>query len=139
MRMEVMRVLAMATALSVAGCTNQAPPSANGQQPSSVASALEELDTSTEPGRKAAYERLRREYETLRARLDGASQDAKALAQDARREGLRELVGLCDGLERRLDALEDAGGEQWAKLRAQALEHSERLRVECERVLGEKR
>ncbi len=98
-----------------------------------------QLDLTTDAGRRAAFERLKGDYQTLRERLDGAAQDAKVLAADARRDGLRELQRLCDDLERRLDQLEDSGGEQWTKTRAQVLEHAERLRLECERVLGEER
>lgn len=99
--------------------------------------ATAEVDLTTDAGRRAAFERLKGDYEEIRARLEGAAQDAKVRAAQARREGLTELQRLCDELERRLDDLEESGGEQWTKTRAQVLEHAERLRLECERVLGE--
>lgn len=136
------RVLLGTLALAAGACTppTQAGPDGEPQRESSgLKAALEQLDSSTEEGRRAAYERLKRECEDLRARLEGAAQDAKLKALEQRDKGLTELVALCDGLERRLDQLEDSGGEQWTKLRTDALEQAERLRLECQRLLDEKR
>ncbi len=122
------------------GCTETGAESSGGAPTGSVdarPAANAELDLTTDAGRRAAFERLKGDYEQMRARLEGAAQDAKVRAAQARREGLTELQRLCDDLERRLDDLEESGGEQWTKTRAQVLEHAERLRLECERVLGE--
>ncbi len=96
-----------------------------------------EFDLATDAGRRAAFERLKGDYEGVRARLDGAAQDVKLVALRARQDGLRELQKLCDDLERHLDELEDASGEQWTKTRSQVLDQAQRLRLECERILGQ--
>lgn len=119
--------------------TQAAPEETAPKESGGLRAALEQLDTSTEEGRRAAFERLKREYEDMRARLEGAAQEAKLQAVEQRDKGLSELVELCDGLERRLDQLEETGGDQWTKLRTDALEQAERLRLECQRLLDEKR
>lgn len=101
--------------------------------------ALERLDASTAAGRQQIYDTLRVEYQDLRARIEGMAQDARVKALEGRDQVLRELVAQCDDLERRLDSLEESGGEQWSRVRAEALAEAERLKLECERWLGQER
>jgi hypothetical protein len=101
--------------------------------------AVEALDASTAEGRRAALERLRTEYEDLRVSLEGLAHDVKVQTEEQRQAALREVTALCDSLERRLDEMEEAGGERWAEMRAEALAQAERLRLECERLMGEER
>ncbi len=99
--------------------------------------ALAKLDESTAEGRREALEKLRTEYADLRASLDGLAQDVKVQTEEQRQAALREVTALCDSLERRLDEMEETGVERWAQMRAEALAQAERLRLECERLLGE--
>jgi CHASE3 domain sensor protein len=99
--------------------------------------ALERLDESTAEGRRDALEALRHEYEGLRVSLDGLAQDVKVQTEEQRRAAVREVTAMCDALERRLDEMEETGAERWAQMRAEALAQAERLRLECERLLGE--
>jgi len=98
-------------------------------------SALEDIDTSTAEGVRAAYERLRQEYDALQGQVAQQTEELRGQALERRDEALRKLIAHCDGLERRLDELEASGGATWARMRGEAVAEAERLRSKCEELL----
>lgn len=138
-------VAALVTAVGLTACDSGSQAAAPGAPVStaprwrdSLREALERLDTSTAEGRRELHATLRREWEAHRAQLDTLAHEMRDATREQREAALVKARELADQLERELDALEDAGSEQWGEFKAGAVEHTERLRLELERLLADK-